>query len=138
MERIAIVLGMVGLLVLGYSAVRRWQVRRVRRLAATDPLLAGLLPGVPAIVYFTSPHCLPCQTQQQPALRALQSDLGGGLQIVEVNALADPEAAARWGVLSVPTTYILDRQGRPREVNYGVAGLEKLRRQLESILDGAG
>jgi hypothetical protein len=46
---------------------------------------------------------------------------------------ANPQAASLWGVLSLPTTYILDHQGQPREVNYGVASTEKLKKQLLSI-----
>ncbi|HLE53485.1 MAG TPA: hypothetical protein VI755_15570, partial [Anaerolineales bacterium] len=38
-----------------------------------------------------------------------------------------------WGVLSVPTTFIIDRRGRPRRVNHGVASAEKLFKQIEDV-----
>ncbi len=133
MDRLLFLTLGVALIVLGYNALRRWQVRRLGRLAAQDPLLASLRPGIPAIVYFTSPACAPCITQQKPALSSLQADLGDAVQVVEVDALQHPETADRWGVLSVPTTFVLDRQGRPREVNYGVAGADKLRQQLQRV-----
>jgi hypothetical protein len=55
------------------------------------------------------------------------------LQIIEINAYESPELAKEWGVLSVPTTFILDIQGTPRQVNHGVASAEKLLEQLEHI-----
>ena len=136
MDRILLFSIIVLLLVIAFGILRRWQLRHVARQAAADPLLSDLHPDVPTIVYFTSPYCGPCQTRQKPALRALQDDLGEGVQIVEVNALEDPDAARRWGVLSVPTTFILDGRGMPREVNYGVAGVEKLKRQLQKVSGG--
>jgi len=38
---------------------------------------------------------------------------------------AQPEIASQWGVLSVPTTFVIDAQGNPRYVNHGVAPLDK-------------
>jgi hypothetical protein len=55
------------------------------------------------------------------------------IQIIEVNAKAREDLAREWGVLSLPTTFILDSQGRPRGINHGVAGARKLAQQLEAI-----
>ncbi len=129
-----IFLAAISLLVaLAYWGLRWYQVRRATRIAPADPLLEGMRPGVPAILYFTSPMCVPCHTQQRPAIRQLERELGDRVQVIEVDALEYAEAASRWGVLSVPTTFILDRQGRPRKINYGVAGADKLRHQLQSL-----
>lgn len=133
MDRVVAALVIVSLMVVAYGLLRRWQVRRAARIAPADPLLAALRPGVPAILYFTTPTCAPCKTRQRPALRALQADLGDAIQVIEVDAFAQPEAATRWGVLSVPTTFILDRRGRPCQVNHGVADADKLKRQLAGI-----
>jgi thioredoxin-like negative regulator of GroEL len=132
-DRVLAAFAIVGLMIAAYGLLRRWQVRRAARIAPADPLLAALRPGVPAILYFTTPTCAPCKTRQRPALRALQMDLKDAVQVIEVDASEQPEAAMRWGVLSVPTTFILDRQGRPRQVNHGVADVDKLKRQLAGI-----
>lgn len=116
-----------------YAVMRRWQMHRAVELAQTDPLLTGVRAGVPVIVYFTSPQCAPCQYQQKPALASLQADLGEAVQVVEINALEQPDAARRWGVLSVPTTFVLDSQGQPRDINHGVAGTDKLKQQLQRV-----
>ncbi len=95
----------------------------------------SLLPnsGVPVILYFTTPECAPCKTIQRPALQRLQERLGSGLQVVEVNAAERPDLASRWGVLSVPTTFIIDAQGQLRHVNHGATRAEKLMKQLEGL-----
>jgi thioredoxin 1 len=72
----------------------------------------------------------PCKTIQRPALRRLEATLGDRLQIVEINAQEQPDLARQWGVLSVPTTFLLDSQGKTRHVNYGVTPTEKLLAQL--------
>lgn len=90
-------------------------------------------PGKPAILYFTTPDCAACKAVQRPALNRLAVRLGEGLQVVEVNAYERPDLAKDWGVMSVPTTFILDAQGRPRHVNHGVAPAEKLLEQLKHL-----
>ena len=117
--------------VLAYHLMQRWQVKRAARTAATDPLLADMTPGVPAILYFSSPLCGPCLSQQSPAIKMLQADLGAqDVQVIEVNALEHPDAADRWGVLSLPTTFIIDGCGEPRQVNNGITGPQKLKQQV--------
>lgn len=95
--------------------------------------LESIRPGIPVILYFTTPTCAPCKTIQRPALARLKDRLGDGLQVIEVDASARPDLADYWGVLSVPTTFIIDRRGRPRRVNHGVAGAEKLFKQIEEV-----
>ena len=132
-ERIVFLVLFAGLSALVYVLLRHWQVQRAARFAPSDPLLATLRPGVPAILYFTTPFCAPCFTQQRPALQRLRDLLGDGVQVIEVDAMAQQDAADRWGVLSVPTTFILDGQGRPRQVNHGVAGVDTLMRQVQRL-----
>lgn len=134
MERLLLLVGLTVVSVVGYMLMRRWQLWRVGRLAWRETLPSDLRSGVPAVIYFTTPGCMPCQTQQKPALRALQNTLGEeAIQVIEINALEQPETADRWGVLSVPTTFVLDRQGQPRDVNHGVADAAKLQQQLQRL-----
>jgi thiol-disulfide isomerase/thioredoxin len=132
-DRLIILFVAAALAVIVYRVFQRAQVRHAVQLAPLDPLLTARRPGVPAILYFTSSTCVPCKTQQRPAIQRLLTELGDGVQVIEVDALEQPDAADRWGVLSVPTTFILDRQGQPREINYGVARTEKLKHQLQEL-----
>jgi thiol-disulfide isomerase/thioredoxin len=89
--------------------------------------------GKPVILYFTTPSCVPCKTIQKPAIRQIKDTLGEGLQVVEIDATEQPELAQRWGVLSVPTTFVIDSRGQARHVNHGVARAEKLLKQLQGL-----
>lgn len=115
-----------------YYAYNRWILHRLRQSAPVDPLLSGAQAGIPTIVYFTTPFCVPCKTQQQPALADLQRQLGDAIQIIRVDAAEDTMAADRWGVFSAPTTFVLDGRLQPRHVNHGVATADVLRQQIQA------
>ncbi len=129
-ERLAAAVVLIALGVIAYRWMIARQIRQTTALAPTDPLLSGIAPGVPTILYFTTPMCIPCKTQQAPALSRLQSELGAALQVVKVDATEQPDAAKRWGVFCAPTTFVLDGRGTTLAVNHGVAEAETLRHQL--------
>ena len=106
----------------------------LHRAASKVGSLAGLRSGSPAILYFTTPTCVPCKTIQRPAIHALKEQLGEAFQLIEVDTSIHPELADEWGVRSVPTTFLIDASGRPRQVNNGVASKEKLFQQLREII----
>lgn len=103
---------------------------RARRKGNLPP---GFQPGRPAILYFTTPECAPCKTLQRPALQAVRERLGDALQIIEINAYEHPDLADRWGVLSIPTTFVLDGNGQAHFANRGVARAEKLLEQIARL-----
>jgi thiol-disulfide isomerase/thioredoxin len=120
-ERLILALILLAAGMIAYRLCIGCQKRAVSRIAPVDPLLSDLVPGVPAILYFTTPTCIPCRTQQAPALTRLQTELGDGVQIVRVDATEHPADADRWGVLSAPTTFVLDGSRQTRAINHGVA-----------------
>ena len=103
------------------------------RAASKVRRFADYHSGHPAIVYFTTPTCAPCKTIQRPAIETLKKKLGERLQVIEVDASVEPKLAQDWGVMSVPTTFVIDSEGTPRHVNHGVATAEKLTHQLEDF-----
>jgi thioredoxin 1 len=124
------------MVLLGLGAYRLLTWRQLARAQRKTFGLEGLRRGVPAILYFTTPSCQPCKTIQRPALQALSERLGDRLQIVRVDASEETDLADYWGVLSVPTTFIIDSHGQPRGVNHGAARADKLMRQLEAAEGG--
>ena len=76
---------------------------------------------------------MPCKTVQRPELSRLKEMIGDGLQIIQVDCTEFPNLATEWGVLSVPTTFIIDAKGRPRGVNHGVTRTEKLLKQIRAV-----
>ena len=132
-ERVIIALVVIGLGTGAWIALNRLTLLRVAARSNTDPLLADLRPNTPTVVYFTTPLCVPCRTQQQPALRQLQAELGENIQVIQVDASEQPEIADRWGVFSAPTTFVLDRALKPRHVNRGVMTADALKQQIEHL-----
>jgi hypothetical protein len=59
--------------------------------------------------------------------------LGENLKVVEIDATERPDLAKRWGVMSVPTTFLLDERGEARYVNNGVTRAEKLIQQIQNL-----
>jgi thiol-disulfide isomerase/thioredoxin len=140
-ERLLLAIALITAGGFGWIAFNRFSVRRLAHLTAgansampIDPILSGLTAGIPTIVYFTTPFCEPCRTLQRPTLTRLQGELGANaIQIVQIDATEQPDAADRWGVFSAPTTFILDAAWTPRGVNRGVASLETLKRQITDV-----
>lgn len=131
-ERIILSLAIAVLAVGAYQASRWWMLRRAQQHGTHDPLLSAFIPGKPAVLYFTAEHCAACRFQQRPALEKLQQHYQD-IQIIQIDTDQHPQDAQRWGVMSLPTTFILDPEGKPQTVNYGVASTQKLRLQLDDI-----
>ena len=134
----ALILLGTGLFVLGRGTHLRVLGRRLARLDwRIAPGLAGFQPGQPALLYFSTPHCVPCRTVLKPAVRQLTREMENRFQVLEVDAELQPEAARYWQILSVPTIFVLDPRGKPRHVHYGVVSPELLRTQLADWLGPA-
>ncbi len=129
-DRLLIALVLIGFSLLAYHTYS-WAI--MRRRAAAGLGLEHWVPSRPGVLYFTDPGCAPCVHVQDPALHELAAAFGDRLQIVKVQALERPDLTDAWGVLSLPTTFVIDANGRPRGVNHGVARAPKLLSQLAAI-----
>ena len=123
----------IGIILLGLGAYWLVNQRLLSRAKNNLNSLLSPLPNKPVIVYFTTPDCAPCKTVQRPALEKLINLLGEKLHVVEIDATEHPDLAKTWGVMSVPTTFLLDSRGEARYVNNGVTRAEKLMEQLQTL-----
>jgi thiol-disulfide isomerase/thioredoxin len=112
-----------------YRLVVRWQLARAAQSVVVDPLLSTIDLSIPTIVYFTTPMCAICRTTQRPAFERLRA-LMATVNIITVDATEAPDSSQRWGVLSVPTTFVLDASGTAVNVNNGFVDEHKLSAQL--------
>lgn len=122
----------VGIIFFGLTAYWLINQRLLARARGHVHVLPEPFQSKRTIVYFTTPDCAPCKTIQRPALQKLTSLLDD-LHIIEVDATEHPDVAEKWGVMSVPTTFLLDEKGKPKYVNNGVARLEKLIEQVKTL-----
>lgn len=125
----------VAIIVVGIAGYWLINQRLLVRAKSNIFTLFNQLPNKPVIVYFTTPDCAPCKTVQRPALNRVRQLLGESLEVVEIDATQRPDLAKTWGVMSVPTTFLLDARGEARYVNNGVTRAEKLMEQLQTFSD---
>ena len=130
--RSALAIAIIVVGIVGYWLINQRSLVRAKSNVFT---LFSQLPNKPVIVYFTTPDCAPCKTVQRPALNRVLQVLGDSLHVVEIDAAQRPDLAKQWGVMSVPTTFLLDARGEARYVNNGVTRAEKLMEQLQTLSD---
>ncbi len=130
LSRFGLAIVIIGLGAFAYWLINQRLLTRARNNVST---LFKKLPHKPVLVYFTTPDCAPCKTVQRPAIDRVSNLLGEKLEVVEINAYEQPDLARTWGVLSVPTTFVIDERGEARYVNNGVARAEKLLEQIETL-----
>jgi thiol-disulfide isomerase/thioredoxin len=92
----------------------------------------GLSRAGPTVVHFSAPWCGPCDRVRRVVDQVC--DELGDVAHVEVDLDANPQAARRFSVLSLPTTLIFDVDGRQRYRASGVPKAADLRSALEPLL----
>jgi thiol-disulfide isomerase/thioredoxin len=125
----------LAIVIIGAGAFAYWLVNQRLLIRAQNNVftLFNTLPNKPVLVYFTTPDCAPCKTVQRPAIQRVSKLLGERLEVIEIDATERPDLAKVWGVMSVPTTFVLDARGQARYVNNGVARAEKLLEQIQTL-----
>lgn len=92
----------------------------------------GLSGTGPTVVHFSAAWCGPCG-QVRRVVDKVCGDLGD-VAHVEIDMDANPEAARKFSVLSLPTTLIFDADGRQRYRSAGVPKAADLRSALTPLL----
>ena len=126
---------------LAAAAIIGWlMTRQAGRVQATDPTATddvdtsdlGLSPDGPTVVHFSASWCGPC-TQVRRVVDQVCDDLDQ-VAHVEIDMDANPGAVRRLSVLSLPTTFIFDADGRQRYRTAGVPKADDLRSALAPLL----
>jgi thiol-disulfide isomerase/thioredoxin len=112
--------------------LRAGMIRAGEEAADVDTSDLGLSHTGPTVLHFSAEWCGPCA-----GVRRVVDQVCAELPEVahvEIDMDANPEAARRLSVLSLPTTIIFDRDGRPRYRTSGVPKAADLRSALEPLL----
>jgi thiol-disulfide isomerase/thioredoxin len=120
--------GLVGVLVTRRSGVLRDDETRT----VVDTTELGLSDTGPTVVHFSADWCGPCG-----AVRRIVDQVCGDLPAVahvEIDLDANPGTARELSVLSLPTTFIFDADGRQRYRASGVPKAADLRSALVPLL----
>lgn len=131
MERLWIVLVLAVVAGMLYTVWRSWQRRCLHTLReVTTPmhLPPDVIGGRPTVLYFTTSECAQCRLQQAPILAQLQNKMD--VAVHKLDAIEQEALARVYGIMTVPTTVVLDAELRPVAINHGVAPLQKLQGQV--------
>lgn len=93
----------------------------------------GLATGGPTIVHFTAVWCGPCAGVRR-VIKQVCAELPQ-VAHVEIDMDANPAAARKLSVLSLPTTFIFDADGRQMYRSSGVPKAADLKAALEPLLN---
>jgi len=138
LERVVVLLLLTGGLALGVALVRWYAAQRTRTVQAQPghvllETLGTRVDGRLTLVQFSTPSCAACHTAQAPAVAAVEERIGATqLRVLHVDAAHQPEIASAFGILTVPSTVVLDPGGRVAAVNHGFASTQQLVRQLQT------
>ena len=78
----------------------------------------------PVVVDFWAEWCGPCR-MISPALEEISNSLGGKVKIVKLNVDENPNTAAKYGIMSIPTL-MLFKGGQLASRQVGAAPKQKL------------
>ncbi|HEX4213524.1 MAG TPA: thioredoxin family protein [Candidatus Dormibacteraeota bacterium] len=129
MERLIVLAVLAALVAAGVIAVRWWAGHREAELGEVPAEtvwseLDAEADGRWGVVSFSTAFCGECRVQD----RIL--DQLANARVLHVDAAERPAVARRFGVMTVPSTLVLDPVGRVRAVNHGLADLPRLRTQI--------
>jgi thioredoxin 1 len=133
-QRLLALTGFIAACTAAWLLLRLWQQRRLRTLAFADAPspLDGLLGAGPALLYFTTEDCSQCRFQQTPILTRLSAT--AAIPVVTLDAVQRQDLARHYGIMTVPSTVVLDSGRKPIAINHGVAPLHKLHSQVADLV----
>ena len=114
-ERLLLTVIVIGVFVGAFALLQMVQRRRLSRVASAD--------GVAKVLYFRADSCAGCSTQK----RYLEQ-LDATVETIDVER--EPDKAAQFNVMTLPSTIVVDAVGRVKAINYGITNAQRLSEQL--------
>lgn len=134
-ERLVALLAVLLLVVVVWGIWQLYKVRhRARLLGRRTGASIPAADNSPVLLVFTAPGCSICRRKQHPAMEEVAEELGEALSVSEIDATSQPELAAQYGVVTVPSSVVIDASGNVQALNHGYASPDKLRHQLQQVL----
>ena len=87
---------------------------------------------MPVMVDFWAPWCAPCRIIS-PIIEELGKEYEGKVKVVKLNVDDNPQAAGRYGVMSIPSILIF-KDGQPVKTMIGAQGKESFKKGIDEAL----
>ena len=116
----------VSLALAAFVGFRGWKAYSLWR--STGRVQADGAAGEISLLYFSGPNCAQCVTQERIVREVQVAE--PGVSVFSYDASVDHAEAARVGVMSVPTTVVIDASGRVLSRNGRLVKADVLVEQL--------
>jgi|ERR1035437_2367991 thiol-disulfide isomerase/thioredoxin len=130
-SRVEILFLLIGGLVL-FWAVINFRSLFWKKTVIRNRVFPELTQGTATLLFFTGEYCTICKVRQAPAISKLQQESKTDFKVIEIDA-ANSKLSQSFGILSLPSTVLLDTQGHAQAINYGFATTEQLHQQLLAL-----
>lgn len=120
---VIIILALVG--TGAFTALKQVHVQRLNRRTPRQKS-----DGRPTLLYFRSDSCAVCPTQARFLEQLAGDGENGRFTIQKIDVDTDPDKARQYGIMTLPTTMVLDTAGQVININYGLTPPHKLAKQL--------
>jgi hypothetical protein len=134
LERLLILLVILVVGAIVYMLWRIWQGTRLQRLTyheSPDIVRKTIGAQGPAILYFTAADCTQCHYRQAPILSELTQE--HAITVHRLDAARQEELVRHYGIMTVPSTVILNKDLQPAAINHGLALRPHLDEQLRAL-----
>lgn len=129
-ERVLVILGLLTATLVGALTARLLVRRRVAEVLGSgvpSPVRKQLSPTGPTLLYFYGPVCPSCNDQVKIVDELAEET---NTRVLKFNATEQRQVADALGVVTIPTTAIVDSAGRVRHLNLGYHPKGRLAEQL--------